>query len=87
MARRCIHQYGFHGVKLNGAQNDFFLDDPKLSMPLVEEIAKTGKLLAFHCGVDAYEQTHPLPDRQDRPPVPRNEDPLRSHGRRRLSRS
>jgi hypothetical protein len=60
MARRCIHQYGFHGVKLNGAQNDFFIDDPKLSMPLVEEIAKTGKLLAFHCGVDAYERTHPF---------------------------
>jgi predicted TIM-barrel fold metal-dependent hydrolase len=60
MARKCILQYGFHGVKLNGAQNDFFVDDPKLSLPLIEEIAKTGKLLAFHCGVDAYEKTHPF---------------------------
>jgi len=60
MARRCIHQYGFHGVKLNGAQNDFFVDDPEVSLPLVEEIAKTGKLLAFHCGVDAFERTHPM---------------------------
>jgi predicted TIM-barrel fold metal-dependent hydrolase len=60
LARRCIHQYGFHGVKLNGAQNDFFVDDPKLSLPVVEEIAKTGKLVAFHCGVDAYERTHPF---------------------------
>ena len=60
MARKCLFQYGFHGVKLNGAQNDFFIDDPKLSLPLVEEIAKTGKLLAFHCGVDAYERTHPF---------------------------
>jgi len=59
MARKCIHQYGFHGVKLNGAQNDFFVDDPDLSMPVVEEIARTGKLLAFHCGVDAFERTHP----------------------------
>jgi predicted TIM-barrel fold metal-dependent hydrolase len=60
MARKCVLQYGFHGVKLHGAQNDFFLDDPKLSLPLIEEIAKTGKLLAFHCGVDACEQTHPF---------------------------
>ena len=60
MARKCILQYAFHGVKLNGAQNDFFVDDPKLSLPLIEEIAKTGKLLALHCGVDAYERTHPF---------------------------
>ena len=28
-------------------------------MPVVEEIAKSGKLIAFHCGADAYEKTHP----------------------------
>ena len=60
MARKCIHQYGLYGVKLNGAQNDYFIDDPDISMPLVEEIANSGKLLAFHCGVDAYERTHPF---------------------------
>jgi len=60
MVRRCIHQYGFFGIKLNGAQNDYFIDDPKLSLPVIEEAAKAGKLLAFHCGVDAYEQTHPF---------------------------
>ncbi len=60
MARKCMLQYGFHGVKLNGAQNDFFVDDPKLSLPVIEEVAKAGKLLAFHCGVDAYERTHPF---------------------------
>ena len=59
MARKCIYQYGFFGVKLNGAQNEFVIDDPKISMPVVEEIAKSGKLLAFHCGVDAYDRTHP----------------------------
>jgi len=58
-ARKCIHQYSLHGVKLNGAQNDFFIDAPDLSMPVVEEIARTGRLLAFHCGVDAFERTHP----------------------------
>ena len=58
--KRCIYDYGFHGVKLNGAQNSFYIDDPTLSLPLVEEIARTGKLLAFHVGTDAYETTHPF---------------------------
>ena len=58
--RRCIDEYGFFGVKLNGAQNDFFIDDPAIAMPVVEEIAKTGKLVAFHCGSDAYDKTHPF---------------------------
>lgn len=58
--KRCIYEYGFHGVKLNGAQNSYYIDDPKLSLPVVEEIAKTGKLLAFHVGTDAYETTHPF---------------------------
>lgn len=58
--RRCIYDYGFHGVKLNGAQNSYYVDDPVLSLPVVEEIAHTGKLLAFHVGADAYEHTHPF---------------------------
>ena len=29
-------------------------------MPVIEEIAKTRKVLAFHVGADAYEQTHPF---------------------------
>ena len=58
--KRCIFDYGFYGVKLNGAQNSFFIDDPVLSIPVIEEIAKTGKLLAFHVGADAFEHTHPF---------------------------
>ena len=58
--RRCIYDYGFYGVKLNGAQNSFYIDHPDVSLPIVEEIAKTGKLLAFHVGTDAYETTHPF---------------------------
>jgi predicted TIM-barrel fold metal-dependent hydrolase len=62
--KRCLYDYGFYGVKLNGAQNSYYIDDPKLSLPLVEEIAKagqaSGKLLAFHVGSDAYETTHPF---------------------------
>jgi predicted TIM-barrel fold metal-dependent hydrolase len=58
--KRCIDDYGFYGVKLNGAQNSYYIDDPKVSLPIVEEIAKTGKLLAFHVGTDAFETTHPF---------------------------
>ena len=53
-ARRCIEEYGFRGVKLNGAQNSFFIDDPELSLPVIEEIAAAGGLLAFHVGADAF---------------------------------
>jgi len=59
-ARRCIREYGFCGVKLNGAQNAFFIDDPDLSLPVVEEIAVACSILAFHVGADAFEQTHPF---------------------------
>jgi predicted TIM-barrel fold metal-dependent hydrolase len=58
--RKCVDDYGFFGVKLNGAQNDYYIDDPVLSIPVIEEIAKTGKILAFHVGADAYERTHPF---------------------------
>jgi predicted TIM-barrel fold metal-dependent hydrolase len=60
MVKKCIYEFGFYGVKLNGAQNHYYIDDPKLSLPVVEEVAKTGKLIAFHIGPDAYERTHPF---------------------------
>jgi len=59
MAKRCIEEYGFYGVKLNGAQNNYYIDDPELALPVAEEIARSGKMLAFHIGADAYERTHP----------------------------
>ncbi len=59
-ARRCIGEYGFYGVKLNGAQNSFFIDDPRLSIPVIEEVARLGSRLAFHVGADAFERTHPF---------------------------
>ncbi|MGD0112373.1 MAG: amidohydrolase family protein [Armatimonadota bacterium] len=59
-ARRCIQEYGFYGVKLNGAQNSFSIDDPQLSIPVIDEIARLGSRLAFHVGADAFEQTHPF---------------------------
>ncbi len=60
MVKVCTEEYGMYGVKLNGAQNHYHIDDPDLAMPVIEEIAKTGRLLAFHIGPDAYERTHPL---------------------------
>ena len=59
-ARRCVEEYGFYGVKLNGAQNFFYIDDPTLSIPVIEEIARLGSRLAFHVGADAFERTHPF---------------------------
>lgn len=52
--------HGFFGVKLNGAQNDYYIDDPDLSLPVIEVIARAGKPLALHVGADAYERTHPF---------------------------
>jgi len=60
MVKKCIYEYGFYGCKLNGAQNEFYIDDPLLSLPVIEEIAKTDKVLAFHVGADAYQYTHPF---------------------------
>lgn len=60
MVKVCTEGYGFYGVKLNGAQNNYTIDDRALALPVIEEIAKTGKVLAFHIGPDAYERTHPL---------------------------
>lgn len=57
--RRCLEEYGFFGVKLNGAQNQFYVDDPRLSLPVIDAIANTGKILALHVGADAYDHTHP----------------------------
>lgn len=59
MIHICVEEYGFLGVKMNGAQNNYYIDDPEIGFPVAEEIARTGKMLAFHVGPDAYERTHP----------------------------
>ncbi len=58
--KRYISEYGFYGIKMNGAQNNFFIDDPHLSIPVIEEIADTGTTLALHVGADAYDRTNPF---------------------------
>lgn len=60
MVRRCVQEYGFVGVKLNGAQDGYRIDDPKLALPVIEEVARAGVALAFHVGADSIENTHPF---------------------------
>ena len=60
MVKVCTEEYGFYGVKLNGAQNNYRIDDRELVLPVIDAIAKSGKTLALHIGPDAYENTHPL---------------------------
>jgi len=57
--KRCFDEYGFIGIKFNGAQDDYLIDDPNLTLPYIEQAAAYGKPLAFHTGTDAYENTHP----------------------------
>ena len=58
--KRCIEVYGVKGVKLNGARDGYYIDDPELSLPLVDMIAEAGIVLAFHCGANDFEKTHPF---------------------------
>lgn len=58
--KRCLEEYGFYGVKMNGAQNQFYIDDEEMALPLIEDIVKGGGIVAFHIGTDAYEATHPF---------------------------
>ncbi len=58
--KQCVEEYGFYGVKLNGAQNNFYIDSEDKALPLIDEIAKYQTILAFHIGSDFYENTHPF---------------------------
>lgn len=57
--KQCFEEYGLLGVKFNGAQDNYRIDDPALALPLIEYAAGFGKVLAFHIGSDSYENTHP----------------------------
>lgn len=57
--RRCIEVYGVRGVKLNGARDSYYIDDPEFSLPLIEIASEAGIALAFHCGANDFEKTHP----------------------------
>lgn len=56
--KRCFEEYGFYGIKFNGAQDDYVIDDAAI-LPYIEQAAAYGRPLAFHIGADFYENTHP----------------------------
>jgi uncharacterized protein len=56
--RRCFEEYGFYGIKFNGAQDYYVIDDVAI-LPFIEAAARYGKPIAFHIGADFYENTHP----------------------------
>jgi uncharacterized protein len=57
--KQCFEEYGFYGIKFNGAQDEYVIDDPAV-LPFIEAAAAYGKPLAFHIGADFYENTHPV---------------------------
>ena len=56
--RQCYEEYGFHGIKFNGAQDDYVIDDESV-LSLIEQAARYDKAIGFHIGADFYENTHP----------------------------
>ena len=57
--KRCFEEYDFYGIKFNGAQDGYVIDDADFAMPYIEAAAAYGKPIAFHIGSDFYENTHP----------------------------
>ena len=47
----CLDDYGFAGVKLNGAYNGYPIDSIE-AMNVCEQIAKRNKIIGFHIGMD-----------------------------------
>ena len=57
--KQCFEEYGFLGIKFNGAQDDYVIDDPEIGLPFIEKATQYGRPIAFHIGADFYENTHP----------------------------
>lgn len=58
-AERCMREYGCKGVKLNGAQNEYFIDSPE-AMEVMKVIADEKGIVAFHIGADYPDFTDPI---------------------------
>ena len=56
--KRCLEEYGFYGIKINGSQNKHNIDSEE-SLMIIDLIAKAGKIVAFHCGAEAPVYTDP----------------------------
>lgn len=58
-ARKCLQEYKFKGVKLNGAQNEYSIDSPE-ALEVISVIAELKGMVAFHIGADSPDYTNPL---------------------------
>ena len=58
MLRQCVEVYGMKAVKMNGAQNNFYIDDESL-FPYFDYLQTHQCMLALHIGSDFYDFTHP----------------------------
>ena len=56
--KRCLEEYGFFGIKINGSQNQHNIDSDE-TLKVIELVAKAGKIVAFHCGAEAPVYTDP----------------------------
>lgn len=56
---QCIGEFGFKGVKINGAQNCYYIDS-KECFTVCDKIATMGGIIAFHIGADEPDFTSPL---------------------------
>ena len=57
-AKKCLVEYGFKGVKLNGAQNEYYIDSPE-ALAVIQVIVENGGIVAFHIGADYPQYTDP----------------------------
>ena len=55
----CIKKYKFKAIKFNGARDDYYIDDKKITYPFFEEIASRNLILVLHSGADEPDKTHP----------------------------
>ncbi|MFW6138336.1 MAG: amidohydrolase family protein [Spirochaetota bacterium] len=51
LAQQCVLEFGFPVVKMNPAQNEYFIDDP-ISIKVTDAIVELGAVPAFHFGAD-----------------------------------
>ena len=59
LTKKCMHEYGFYGIKLNGSQNGYYIDDQELTYPLIEIVAECRGIVAFHSANDDPTHVHP----------------------------
>lgn len=59
LTKRCMQEYGMYGVKLNGSQNKYFIDDSEKTYPIIDVVRDAGKIVAFHTGSDDPNHVHP----------------------------